>query len=275
VSGPSAPEAAATGTTNPDRVADLVRRDRLLVGGALVAITALSWAWLAAGAGMDMDMGGMDPDMVMPMEWTASLFAVMFLMWWIMMIAMMVPSAAPMILLFATVNRRQRAMAAPWVPTGIFAAGYLAAWAVYSGLATGLQWLLDRSGLMTMAMASAADWLGAVLLMAAGAWQLTPLKHACLEHCRSPFAFVSQHWRPGPMGAFRMGLRHGSYCVACCWAVMGLLFYAGVMNFAWIAGLAIFVLVEKLLPAGHRFGQVSGYVFLAWGLGLVVHAVVS
>ncbi len=257
-----------------DLVAAAVRRDRLVVGLALVAVTGLSWAWLFAGAGMDMDMQGMDPDMVMPMTWTPELFVVMFLMWWIMMIAMMLPSAAPMILLFATVNRRQRALEATFVPTWVFASGYLAAWAGFSLAATGLQWLLDRSGLMTMAMASASDWLGAILLLAAGLYQLTPLKHACLEHCRSPFAFISQHWRPGTAGAFGMGVRHGTYCVACCWAVMGLLFYAGVMNFAWIAGLAIFVLMEKLLPAGHRFGVLSGYLFLAWGLVLALRAMV-
>jgi predicted metal-binding membrane protein len=262
------PESAAA----PDWVAAAVRRDRVVVAAALAAITALSWAWLAAGAGMDMDMNGMDPDMVMPMAWGPGLFLVMFLMWWIMMIAMMLPSAAPMILLFATVNRRQRALNAPYVPTSVFASGYLAAWAGFSLLATLLQWLLDRSGFMTMAMASASDWLGAVLLVAAGVYQLTPLKHACLEHCRSPFAFISQHWQTGNSGAFRMGLRHGTYCVACCWAVMGLLFYAGVMNVAWIAGLAVFVLVEKLLPAGHRFGRISGYAFLAWGLGLAIRA---
>ena len=223
---------------------------------------------------MDMDMNGMDPDMVMPMTWTPGLFLVMFLMWWIMMIAMMLPSAAPMILLFATVNRRQRVLDAPYVPTSVFASGYLAAWAGFSLLATVLQWLLDRSGLMTMAMASASDWLGAALLIAAGLYQLTPLKHACLEHCRSPFAFISQHWRTGTAGAFRMGLWHGTYCVACCWAVMGLLFYAGVMNFAWIAGLAVFVLVEKLLPAGHRFGTLSGWLFLIWGSALAARTLV-
>ena len=256
----------------PDVVAAAVRRDRFVVAAALLAITMLSWAWLIAGAGMDMDMNGMDPDMVMPMSWSPGLFVTMFLMWWIMMIAMMLPSAAPMILLFATVNRRQRNLDAAYVPTSVFASGYLAAWAGFSLLATLLQWLLDRSGLMTMAMASASDWLGAALLLAAGIYQLTPLKYACLEHCRSPFAFISQYWRTGYGGAFRMGVRHGTYCVACCWAVMGLLFYAGVMNFAWIAGLAMFVLIEKLLPAGHRFGVFSGYAFIAWGLALAVRA---
>ena len=211
-------------------------------------------------------MGGMDPDMVMPMEWTGKLFAVMFLMWWIMMIAMMVPSAAPMILLFATVNRRQRgAMAAPWVPTGIFAAGYLAAWAAYSGLATGLQWLLDQSGLMTMAMASAADWLGAVLLLGGRRLAAHAAEARLPGALPEPFRICQPALAPGRAGAFRMGLQHGSYCVACCWAVMGLLFYAGVMNLYWIVGLAVLVLLEKILPQGHGLGSLSGIGFLAWG----------
>jgi len=157
----------------------------------------------------------------------------------------------------------------------IFASGYLVAWAGFSLAATALQWALDRAGLMTMAMASASDWLGATLLIAAGIYQLTPLKHACLRHCRSPVAFVTEHWRPGPRGALRMGLWHGSYCVACCWVVMGLLFYGGIMSFYWIVGLAVLVLLEKLLPVGHRLGSLSGIAFLIWGIWLAGQALLG
>ena len=269
-----------------DLVETVVRRDRLVVAGGLALITSLAWLYLLTGAGMDMgdmdmgdmdmgdmDMGNMDMsgmDMAgMHMAWDARYAVIMFLMWWIMMIAMMMPSAAPMILLFAAVNRRSRERDAPWVPTTFFATGYLIAWAGFSLGATAIHWSLDRSGLMTPAMASSADWLGAVLLIAAGLYQLTPLKHACLRHCRSPVAFVTAHWQPGRAGALRMGLWHGAFCVACCWVVMGLLFYGGVMSFTWIVGLSIFVLLEKLLPAGHGFGYVTGAGFIAWGLWLL------
>jgi predicted metal-binding membrane protein len=254
---------------NTDVIEAIVRRDRAVVIAGLVLVTLLAWAYLLAGAGMDMDMAGMDPDMVMPMTWTASYALVMFLMWWIMMIAMMLPSAAPMILLFAMINRKNRQREAPFVPTGVFAAGYLVAWGGFSLAATLLHWGLERSGLLTMRMASATDWLGAGLQLSAGVYQLSPLKDACLRHCRSPIAFIMEHWRPGPAGALRMGLHHGAYCVGCCWVVMGLLFYGGVMSMGWIAGLALLVLLEKVLPAGPRIGALSGIGFMAWGGWLV------
>jgi len=243
----------------------VARRDRLVIVVALILITALAWLYLLSGAGMDMSSMDMDMNMVMPMAWTASYALVMFLMWWIMMIAMMLPSAAPMILLFALVNRKSRERDAPYVPTFVFASGYLVAWGGFSLVATLLQWGLEQSGWLTMAMASANRWLGGLLLVAAGIYQLTPLKHACLRHCRGPIEFITAHWRPGRTGAFRMGLEHGAFCVGCCWVVMGLLFYGGVMNMLWIVGLAILVLLEKVLPQGHGLGSLSGIGFLVWG----------
>ncbi|MGB5211524.1 MAG: DUF2182 domain-containing protein [Gammaproteobacteria bacterium] len=248
----------------------VVRHDRLVTAAALSLITALAWAWLLAGAGMDMDMDGMDPDMVMPMDWSPGYAAVMFFMWWIMMIAMMLPSAAPMILLFGLVNRRSCEQGAPWVPTTIFASGYLIAWGGFSLVATLLQWWFEQAGWLSMAMASANRWLSGGILIAAGIYQLTPLKHACLRHCRGPVEFISQHWRPGPGGALRMGLEHGAFCVGCCWVVMGLLFYGGVMNLYWIVGLAVLVLLEKIVPTGHWLGSLSGVGFLLWGAVVLI-----
>ncbi|KPK60382.1 MAG: hypothetical protein AMJ59_06620 [Gammaproteobacteria bacterium SG8_31] len=248
-----------------DLVETIARRDRLVVVAGLAFITLLAWLYLLAGAGMDMDMAGMDPDMVMPVHWSPVYALIMFLMWWIMMIAMMLPSAAPMILLFALVNRKNREREAPYVPTGVFATGYLVAWGGFSLAATLFHFFLEQFGLLSMRMATAADWLGATLLIAAGIYQLTPLKDRCLRHCRSPIVFITQHWRPGVAGAFRMGLHHGAYCVGCCWVVMGLLFYGGVMSLWWIVGLAVLVLIEKVLPAGSRFASLSGIGFLAWG----------
>jgi predicted metal-binding membrane protein len=187
-----------------------------------------------------------------------------------MMVAMMLPSAAPMILLFALVNRRSREQGASYVPTACFAAGYLIVWGGFSLAATLLQWWLEQSGWLTMSMASASRWLGGGLLIAAGLYQLTPLKHACLRHCRGPIEFISRSWRPGRRGALRMGLEHGAFCVGCCWVVMGLLFYGGVMNVFWIVGLAVLVLLEKVLPAGHGLGSLSGLGFIAWGVAVLL-----
>jgi predicted metal-binding membrane protein len=249
----------------------VVRRDRLVVVGSLAAISLIAWAYLLAGAGMEMDMT-MDMSMVMPMSWTPQYAAVVFVLWWIMMIAIMLPSAAPKILLFATVNRRSREQGNPYVPTGLFASGYLIAWGAFSITATLLHWLLDRAGLMSMDMSSASTWLGALLLVSAGIYQLTPLKYACLRNCRSPLEFVMRYWRPGRAGALRMGIRHGAYCVGCCWVVMGLLFYGGVMNIYWIVGLSVLVLLEKVLPGDRYFGYLSGIAFLTWGLWLAFSA---
>ncbi len=260
----------------------VVRRDRLIVVGGLAAVVVIAWIAILTGAGTGMsalDMttapgatalsGAADAGRAMaalrPMAWTAGTAGVMFAMWWIMMIAMMLPSAAPMILLFATVNRRGAERGNPFVPTGVFAAGYLAMWGAFSVAAAGLQWGLERTGLLSSMMASTSLALGGTLLIAAGAWQLTPLKQACLRHCRSPLHFITHHWRKGSLGALRMGVEHGAYCLGCCWFLMGLLFYGGVMNLYWIAGIAAFVALEKTIPAGHWLGRATGAALVAWG----------
>ncbi len=268
--------------TPSSAIETVVRRDRMIVFGGLAAVVVIAWIYILAGAGtgmpaLDMTSGPGGDGVVMsamrPMAWGAGTAVLMFFMWWIMMIAMMLPSAAPMILLFATVNRRGAERGHPFVPTGVFAAGYVAMWGGFSVVAAGLQWGLADSGLLSSMMASTSVVLGGVLLIAAGAWQLTPLKQACLKHCRSPLHFITHRWRAGRAGALRMGIEHGAYCLGCCWFLMGLLFYGGVMNLYWIAGLAAFVALEKTIPAGHWVGRVTGVVLLAWGAALVVMAI--
>jgi predicted metal-binding membrane protein len=267
------------------RLEAVVRRDRLIVVTALTAVIALSWAYLVAGAGMGMSafemtrmsqlgMAGGKACMTMmtPAVWTPGYAVLMFFMWWVMMVAMMLPSAAPMILLFATVNRKQRETAHPHVATSIFAVGYLAAWAGFSLVAVILQWGFERTGILSPMLVGTNVIFGGVLLLAAGVYQLTPIKHACLRHCRSPLAFLSTHWRRGARGALRMGLVHGAFCVGCCWFLMGLLFFGGVMNLYWIAGLALFVLFEKTVPAGHWIGYATGVALLVWGAGMLALA---
>lgn len=213
----------------------------------------------AEGTGMA-EMG-----MMTPAAWTPGYAVLMFFMWWAMMVAMMLPSAAPMILLFATVNRKQRDRAAPFVPTSLFAGAYLATWGGFSLMAVGLQWTLQRLAWLSPMMESRRPILGGLLLLAAGLYQLTPIKQVCLRHCRHPITFLTSHWRPGVAGAVRIGFEHGAFCVGCCWFLMGLLFVGGVMNLYWIAGLALFVLLEKTVPAGHWLSYATGVALVGWG----------
>lgn len=244
----------------------MMRRDRTVVAAGLAAVIVFAWAYLVAGAGMDMSMPSM---VMMPAAWSPAYGLLLFLMWWIMMIAMMVPGAASTVLLYATIQRRQEAKNRA-LGTALFLSGYLAMWASFSVLATMSQWGLYLAGLMSMDMRLASALLGGLILIAAGLYQFTPVKAACLRHCQSPILFLSQHWRVGPAGAFRMGLRHGAYCVGCCWFLMALLFVAGVMNLAWIAGLAIYVALEKLLPLGPLLCRTAGAAIAVLGVITVV-----
>jgi predicted metal-binding membrane protein len=237
-----------------------LRRDRRLVVAALTAVVILAWIYMLAGAGMSMA----------PMAWTPGYAIVVFLMWWIMMVAMMLPSASPVILLFASVSRRQRELGKPFVSALFFLTGYIVVWGLFSLIATGAQWGLQASGRISMMAGSGSHLLSATILIAAGLWQLTPVKQACLRHCRSPLHFITRGFRPGVQGALRMGAEHGAYCLGCCWFLMGLLFYGGVMNIFWIAGLAIYVLIEKVAPQGLWVGRIAGVVLLLWGSWLLI-----
>jgi predicted metal-binding membrane protein len=210
--------------------------------------------------------------MMTPAVWDIGYAGLMFFMWWVMMIAMMLPSAAPVVLLFAAMSRKQKEKGNPFVPSSLFASAYLIAWAGFSVVAVGLQWGLERLGLLSPMLVTASAALGGTLLLAAGIYQLTPLKRACLRHCRSPLQFILTHWRSGTGGAFRMGIEHGAYCVGCCWFLMGLLFFGGVMNLYWIVGLAVFVLLEKVIPMGHWLGKLVGIALMAWGAAVLVGA---
>jgi predicted metal-binding membrane protein len=190
-------------------------------------------------------------------------------MWAVMMIAMMLPSAAPMILMFALVNRRRVEQTRPVARTGVFVAGYLIVWTIYSALAAAGQWALHQAALLSD-VAAVGPRVGGALLIAAGLYQWTPLKRACLAACRSPLSFLLTEWREGRRGALVMGLRHGAYCVGCCWMLMALLFVAGVMNLVWVVVLAGLVLVEKLAPAGLGVGRVAGVVMVAAGVALLL-----
>jgi predicted metal-binding membrane protein len=193
-------------------------------------------------------------------------FALVALMWAVMMVGMMLPGAAPTVLLFAALERRR---AGGGGRVASFVAGYLAIWTLFSIAAAAAQTALARAGLVSMQMAASSALLAAGFLLAAGAWQLTPLKDRCLVHCRSPLEWIPRHMRPGRAGAFRMGAEHGTYCVGCCWALMLLLFVGGVMNLVWVAALGGFVLVEKIAPRGRRTARLAGAALVLGGAVLL------
>jgi len=252
-----------------------LRRDRALVAGALILVALLAWAWILAGAGMGMSAmemtrhTNMGMDMMSPGAWDTPYIILMFFMWWIMMIAMMLPSAAPVVLLAAALNRRSSQALNPFGSAAAFTAGYLLAWAVFSGLAVAAQWALQESGVLSGMLRSTSGILSAALLLAAGVWQFTPWKHACLSHCRGPVEFLTAQKRRGTWGALITGGHHGLYCLGCCWFLMALLFVGGAMNLFWIAGLAIYVWVEKILPSGETVSRVMGGLLIAWGLAIL------
>jgi predicted metal-binding membrane protein len=280
---------------SPNVVEVALRRDRQIVTLVLVTVITASWLYLLTGAGtgmyphemtvfvpvqidMEPSIPGTASILMSPVAWTPGHALLMFWMWWLMMIAMMLPSAVPMVLLHAAVTRKGLARADDMatnahsyrVPsaTTTFIAAYLVMWGAFSLVAVVAQWALERAELFSAMMISTSQLLGAGLLLAAGLWQLTPLKTVCLRHCRSPIGFLSTHWRPGVGGAFRMGIEHGVFCLGCCWFLMALLFYGGVMNLIWIVGLALFVLAEKTMPLGVVFGRVTGLLLIGWGVWL-------
>lgn len=244
--------------------ANLLRGERLVVLLALIGVTAIAWLYLfIARQDMDMPMPTMEGMPNMPTPFAAPW---VFAMWWVMMLGMMLPSAAPMILTFATLQRRKRERDQSYVPTAVFVGGYLLVWGVFSLVATAAQWGLQQGALLSPMLMLVSPVLGGVLFILAGIYQFTPLKYACLRQCRSPFAFVLNHWREGWAGALRMGAGHGLYCLGCCWVLMGLLFAVGVMNFIWVAVLAVFVFAEKLLPHGVWAGRIGGVAMVAFGI---------
>ena len=260
----------------------VLRRERLVVGAALVALCLLSWSYLLRGAGMGMDAWAMTHLALFPHRAADAMAAMaapeissitVVAMWWIMMIGMMTPSAAPLVLLYARVMRHASTHASrpTYASTAALAAGYLLVWLGFSVVATAMHYLLQAAGLMSPGMLwSRSAVLSAAILAAAGLYQLTPLKHACLRHCRGPVEFLARHRRTGRSGALLMGMQHGIWCIGCCWALMGLLFVGGVMNLVWVALLALLVLAEKLTPHGMIVGRVTGLVLIAWSLATLL-----
>ena len=254
----------------------LLRRQRALVAGGLFVLALLAWVYIWRGAGMGMSALDMtvltlfphahvEPMQGMPLPDTTWLTIVT--MWWVMMIAMMTPSAAPLVLLYGRVLRHWNAhRASVGVSSLLLVAGYLAVWLGFSVVAAGLQYALERAGLISaMMLWSKSAWLSAAVLIGAGVYQLSPLKRVCLEHCRGPAAFLSRHAKTGRWNALRLGVEHGAWCVGCCWLLMALLFVGGVMNLVWVALLAVLVLAERVVSEGRWVSALTGVVLIVWG----------
>jgi predicted metal-binding membrane protein len=258
----------------------LLNHERLIVVVSLIVLVCVAWLYLLQGAGTGMSVLAMSswqfplpvPATIMPVSWDFTYAILMLTMWWVMMIAMMVPSAAPMILLYSRTRARAASRGqslATLGGIGLFVLGYLTVWLAFSAVATFGQYCLIALGVLSaMGMWSTDLGLSAAILVLAGIYQLMPVKAACLEHCRSPVNYLAAHFRPGNLGAWRMGLEHGAYCVGCCWALMALLFVGGAMNLVWIAGLTLLVLVEKLVARGPWFARIFGYGLIGAGIGV-------
>ncbi len=240
-------------------VPSLPLRDRIIILSGLGIITLLAWFYLVEGARSGAGMSPTGP------AWTVDYFVAMLAMWVIMMVGMMVPSAIPMVMIYAAISRKAVREGASTAATGLFVTGYIVIWSLFGAGATLAQWGLDRASLLSPMMVTKGPILGGILLLAAGLYQLTPMKTACLDRCRSPVHFIANHWQPGRLGAVRMGLAHGAYCLGCCWILMCLLFFGGVMSIWWIGGLTLFVLLEKVMPFGPLGGRVLGLLVAGWG----------
>ena len=258
---------SVTRSASPQGVGPLAR-PRVVILGALLALAALGWGLVIWQAGNDSSMSmSMHGDGEMGFDLTMGMAAPLFLATWVaMMVAMMFPAAAPMILLFDRVERGKREAGRSYVPTMYFVGAYLAIWTVFGVLAFALAGGIER-------LAMDADWIsgqwariGGLLLIAAGLYQLTPLKDICLSKCQSPMAFLMTSWRDGKVGAVQMGLLHGGYCVGCCWLLFVILVPLGIMNVAAMVVIALLVFGEKCLPLGNRLARAAALVLVVFGI---------
>jgi predicted metal-binding membrane protein len=243
--------------------------ERPVVIGWLSVLVALCWAYLLFRAshlaGQVAPMASMAMEPPAPAPYHRSELLLLFGMWVAMMSAMMLPATTPAVLLFARVSRLYHAVRRPYLATVLFVLGYLVVWSVFGAAATLVQWALHDAGALDNGVAVTNSTVAGLALVAAGVYQWTPAKHTCLQHCRTPLAFMLTGWRRGLWGAYRMGLTHGLYCTGCCWLLMVLLFAAGVINLAAVAALAVLVLAEKLLPGGTWIATLAGLAMVAWG----------
>jgi predicted metal-binding membrane protein len=241
---------------------------RVAVSASIALTIAASWAWLVW---QDWAMRHMSiVDMAMPSNgpWAVGDIALVFTMWAVMMVAMMLPTALPMLAAFRRTDGARGSERDVDFRVALFAIGYVAVWTGFSVAATAVQWALHALDQISSATQITNDWVGAAVLITAGAYQWSALKARCLRRCRSPLSFLLNRWRPGLLGSLRMGFEHGAYCTGCCWLLMAVLFVVGAMNVAWIVALTLYVLVEKLAPAQRWLARAAGAALIGWGIGV-------
>jgi predicted metal-binding membrane protein len=247
----------------------LARGEHAIVIGALALITLIAWLYLERMPMSEGDLGGIAARLARPMPAPVIELWLTFMMWAVMMVAMMMPSASPMVLMYARIARGR---GGSWASVASFAAGYVAVWTIFSAIATVGQIGLQRAAMLSSA-ARVSPFAGGVILIAAGIYQMTPLKKACLGQCRSPIAFFMTRWRERAIGAFAMGIEHGGMCLGCCWMLMAILFVAGVMNLAWVAAISVLVAIEKIAPRGPMIARIAGAALMVGG-GVVAAGVI-
>ena len=281
---------ADNNTANSTAVESLIQRDKVITIIAIAVLVGATLTYTVLGVGMNMSAIQMTPGLgqsqmsmpnmsamknmaASPAVWTFNYSVLMFFMWWTMMIAMMLPSASPMILLYTALIRRTKKAKSIIRQVTSFICGYLLAWAAFSLFAAALQSQLElRDWMSPMMMEATNIYLAAGILIAAGVYQLTPLKTVCLEKCRQPASFLANYKNTWVNSPLRIGLVHGFYCVGCCWFLMGLLFFGGIMNLYWIVGLIIFVAIEKLHEKGIIIGKILGGGAIVSGIAFLINS---
>ena len=281
---------ADNNTANSTAVESFIQRDKIITIIAIAILVGATFTYTVLGVGMNMsaiqmtpglgqsqmsmpNMGAMKNMAATPAVWSFNYSVLMFFMWWTMMIAMMLPSASPMILLYTALIRRTKKTKSIIRQVTSFICGYLLAWAAFSLFAAALQSQLElRDWMSPMMMEATNIYLAAGILIAAGVYQLTPLKTVCLEKCRQPASFLANYKNTWVNSPLRIGLVHGFYCVGCCWFLMGLLFFGGIMNLYWIVGLIIFVAIEKLHEKGMIFGKILGGLAIVSGIAFLINS---
>ena len=281
---------ADNNTANSAAVESFIQRDKIITIIAIAILVGATFTYTVLGVGMNMSAIQMTPGLgqsqmsmpnmsamknmaATPAVWSFNYSVLMFFMWWTMMIAMMLPSASPMILLYTALIRRTKKAKSIIRQVTSFICGYLLAWAAFSLFAAALQSQLElRDWMSPMMMEATNIYLAAGILIAAGVYQLTPLKTVCLEKCRQPASFLANYKNTWVNSPLRIGLVHGFYCVGCCWFLMGLLFFGGIMNLYWIVGLIIFVAIEKLHEKGIIFGKILGGGAIVSGIAFLINS---
>ena len=258
----------------PPILESIVQRDRLVLLSALVGISAIAWAYTIVLSG-DAGHAAHATILAEPRIWTGTDLAMTFGMWTVMMLAMMLPTVAPMVLSLAEISRGQSVPASPVAPATGFLLGYAIVLTAFSLFAAVAQWGFHQAAWTSMTGESTNRVFAGVVLLGAGAFQFSRLKDACLHRCRSPLWFLMTQWRPGTLGGIKMGIAHGRFCIGCCWALMALMFIGGSMNLLWTAGLALFMLAEKAMPAGRAIGRIAGAGLVVWGAGVLGTALLT